>query len=413
MASVKELERGKRNNEWRFAYTAFLGRDPVTGKQKTMTKNEKFPATWSRRTARKKAEENAAQFEADCKAGRILSKKEQQTAAKEKALEEMQAPTVKEYADKLMTRYKTTHSLNTVESYILQLSRFKDAYGDYKLKDITPLIMEDFIKSESVNRMSQTSGERIKYTTLKTEYAVLNAFFNAAVDDKIISLSPMVNVKCPRKPKSSVVKEPKKYTVAEIQNILKCLENEPPLYKTLVTVMIDTGCRVGEMVCLKWDAVHWDTGKIDILQNGQYVRGMGMQLTTPKSGYSRTIQLSTTALDVLKRWKLEQVRQRLAQGKPQSEYCFHGRNSEMITTSTVEKFFKRFGEKNSIDQFHPHALRHTMATLMIAQGADIVSVSRKLGHADISTTLKIYSHADEKAMSKANELYASAIYKQA
>ena len=223
----------------------------------------------------------------------------------------------------------------------------------------------------------------------------------------------MVNVKCPRKPKSSVVKEPKKYTVAEIQNILKCLENEPPLYKTLVTVMIDTGCRVGEMVCLKWDAVHWDTGKIDSLQNGQYVRGMGMQLTTPKSGYSRTIQLSTTALDVLKRWKLEQVRQRLAQGKPHPHTSKHGRNSEMITTSTVEKFFKRFGEKNSIDQFHPHALRHTMATLMIAQGADIVSVSRKLGHADISTTLKIYSHADEKAMSKANELYASAIYKQA
>lgn len=58
----------------------------------------------------------------------------------------------------------------------------------------------------------------------------------------------------------------------------------------------------------------------------------------------------------------------------------------------------------------PHALRHTMATLSIANGADIVSISEKLGHSEPSITLNVYSHANEEAQRRANEVLAEAIY---
>ncbi len=72
---------------------------------------------------------------------------------------------------------------------------------------------------------------------------------------------------------------------------------------------------------------------------------------------------------------------------------------------------RRFGEKYGIEDIHPHKLRHTMATLSIANGADIKSISDKLGHSTVAITLSVYTHANEEAQRKANKALADAIYK--
>lgn len=59
---------------------------------------------------------------------------------------------------------------------------------------------------------------------------------------------------------------------------------------------------------------------------------------------------------------------------------------------------------------HPHALRHTMATISIANGADIVSVSEKLGHSETSVTLDVYSHVNKQAQMRANQALSQALY---
>ena len=73
-------------------------------------------------------------------------------------------------------------------------------------------------------------------------------------------------------------------------------------------------------------------------------------------------------------------------------------------------YLQKFGKKYNLPGIHPHALRHTMATISIANGADIVSVSKKLGHANTAITLNVYSHANEEAQKRANEVLAEAIY---
>lgn len=83
----------------------------------------------------------------------------------------------------------------------------------------------------------------------------------------------------------------------------------------------------------------------------------------------------------------------------------------MMNPQAPTAYLNRFGKKYNLPGIHPHALRHTMASLSIANGADIVSVSEKLGHAEPSITLNVYSHANEKAQQRANEALAQAIYK--
>ena len=83
----------------------------------------------------------------------------------------------------------------------------------------------------------------------------------------------------------------------------------------------------------------------------------------------------------------------------------------MMNPQAPTSYLSRFGKKYNLPGIHPHALRHTMATISIANRADIVSISEKLGHSEPSITLNVYSHANEEAQRRANEALAQAIYK--
>ena len=82
----------------------------------------------------------------------------------------------------------------------------------------------------------------------------------------------------------------------------------------------------------------------------------------------------------------------------------------MMNPQAPTSYLIRFGKKYNLPGIHPHALRHTMATISIVNGADIVSISKKLGHSNTSITLDVYSHANEEAQQRANDVLAEAIY---
>ena len=72
------------------------------------------------------------------------------------------------------------------------------------------------------------------------------------------------------------------------------------------------------------------------------------------------------------------------------------------------RYYQKFGQKYGIE-IHPHMLRHSFASVAITNGADIASVSEVLGHADKSTTLKMYTHADEESKRRAANIVLAAI----
>lgn len=81
-----------------------------------------------------------------------------------------------------------------------------------------------------------------------------------------------------------------------------------------------------------------------------------------------------------------------------------------MNPNTITGYIRDFGKRYKIKGLKPHALRHTMATISIANGADIVSVSKRLGHCNPSVTLNIYSHANEEAQRRTAATLAEALY---
>ncbi len=76
---------------------------------------------------------------------------------------------------------------------------------------------------------------------------------------------------------------------------------------------------------------------------------------------------------------------------------------------TPTRYFKKFGQRYNVPDFHPHRLRHTAATLMLLNGADMTSVAQRLGHAAVSTTVNFYSHANAESVRRAGEAARAAL----
>ena len=112
----------------------------------------------------------------------------------------------------------------------------------------------------------------------------------------------------------------------------------------------------------------------------------------------------------MKEWKVAQMRYMLAQGYPMEGFCFTRDNGKVLNPQAPTSYLARFGKKYGVENLHPHALRHTMATISIANGADIVSISEKLGHSETSVTLDVYSHVNKQAQKRANQVLSQALY---
>lgn len=77
------------------------------------------------------------------------------------------------------------------------------------------------------------------------------------------------------------------------------------------------------------------------------------------------------------------------------------------------RYLKKFSERCGIPGLHPHALRHIFASIAITNGADVASVSEKLGHSDKAVTLRMYTHADQESMKRASQIFREALKKKA
>ena len=397
------------------------GRDPVTGKpRKPYVTRFKPPEGYSSKRALREAQIAAAQFEADCRAGTVLTRDEQIAQAKAQADEEERVrreaaaqPTFSEYMALWLRQQEKSgeRAANTLGLYRKTLAAVARDLGDYKMVDVDRATAQAYVNCIFAEGVSATTGNPLAYGSKEIVLSCLQSFFRSAAEDGVIPASPMDGVKKPKRPKGAAVNDIRKaFTADEARRILECAEKESPMHRALIVFMLDSGCRSGEAVGLKWEDVDLKTGTVTISRNAQYTCKVGVYITTPKNGRSRAICLNPQALAVMRRWKQEQAFALLAKGLPQAEFCFTNDGGTMIHPHSLWKYFRRFGELYNIPDFHPHKLRHTMASLAIANGADILSVSRKLGHTTASITLDIYAHASEESQRRANAVLADIIY---
>ena len=384
------------------------GRDALTGKQlKPYTKTYIPPEGWSAKAVERDLQKVVGEFESACNRGEVLTKEE----AKEKARIERDKPTFSGYISTFLAVKAPSLAIGSLEVYKTVLARAAAVFGDLHMEDITAMKLREYFADLQMNGKSTKDGKPLQYNTILRHYNIIHSFFQSAVIDEIIPFNPMQSTKHPKPRKDEQPKERIVYDEEQVHYILNCLNKEPLKWKAVMMFAIDSGCRRGEIAGMKWSDIDLTTGRCNICRNVQQATGHGTYINTPKSGKSREIYLNRPVIEILKQWRKEQIQLLFKAGAPQSEFCFSD-TGEVMPSSTLGTYIKRFGEKYNLPSIHPHALRHTMATISIANGADVVSVSKKMGHADTSMTLRVYAHANEEAQRRANDILASALYKK-
>ena len=223
---------------------------------------------------------------------------------------------------------------------------------------------------------------------------------------ELISKNPMSKVDAPRRERKPVEAMNKEQAAKFFQLLDAC----PLDFRCMLHLMMTTGVRRGECIGLKWSDLDEKAGTITICRNVTYTPESGTIVSTPKTSNSmRTIPIMPSTLQLLQTLK-KQTSSKHPDTHLRGAFIFPSENSlyEPRNPDSVTRRVKRFMKNNGFPDLSPHDLRHSCATLLLSQGADIKSVQEILGHADASTTLNFYVKSDLQQMKSATEKYAAA-----
>lgn len=445
MANIQE-RRDKAGKIISFSIRVHRGRG-ADGKQlKPWTATFDVKPTWNETTARKKAAAFAATFEKECKSG-LASDCRQTFSA---------------YCDYVIG-HKEQHGVKhrTICAYRELTKRVYPAIGHLKIKDIRPdhlnhfydellktpkdtakarakidlpaLLRERKLTMAALSRATGISinsvttavkGGNVEIATAQKITAELGLKFDdtfavpdtgtlshktvreyarfcsvvleQAVKEGLIPFNPAARADAPKLER----RDPNYFEAEQIGAILEALKQEQPMWNALVSTLIYSGARRGEVLGIQWQDVDFAAGTVHICRNVQYSSERGLYVDTPKTSESdRTIKLPAAAINTLRWWKAVQAAQ-IASFEGCYEdlgFAFAQRSGQPMHPSTVGSWLKRFSARHDLPHINAHAFRHSMATSLYFNGADAVSISKRLGHSQVSTTSNFYAHAVKKA----------------
>ncbi|WP_017728162.1 site-specific tyrosine recombinase XerD [Halalkalibacterium ligniniphilum] len=223
-------------------------------------------------------------------------------------------------------------------------------------------------------------------TSIARTIASIRSLHQFLLREKLANQDPTVHVEIPKTAK----RLPKVLSLEEVEALLDSAEGSDPFSlrnKAMLELLYATGIRVSELVTLSLTDLHLTMG---------FVRCVG------KGNKERIIPLGQVAADALEAY-LEAGRPKLIK-KQQHETLFVNHHGRPLTRQGFWKILKQLVAKANIDKpLTPHTLRHSFATHLLENGADLRAVQEMLGHADISTT-QIYTHVTKARL---KDVYAT------
>lgn len=308
-----------------------------------------------------------------------------------------------DFSKRWMDEYaKVNLTIKTYARYEIYLKRINQGIGHLKLKDITPLQLNAFYRSLEADGVNQRkrydeNGELINNgklapKTILDHHRVISKILSTAVKWGLLEKNVAMRADPPKVPHREISYLNEK----EVRQMLTLLEKEPIQYQTMITLLVYTGIRRGELCGLEWKDIDFENQVMHVVRSAQYIGNKTMITKEPKTKSGiRHFSLSIHACILLKKYKRWQLEQKLNAGDrwEESDRLFTSWNGKPIHPDTVTDWFSKFIKRSGLPYVTLHSLRHTNATLMIAEGTDVCTVSRRLGHANTATTLNIYAHA--------------------
>jgi integrase len=221
--------------------------------------------------------------------------------------------------------------------------------------------------------------------SVRNVHSLLFSALDRAMRFRLIASNPAALVQPPR----LTHREMTALTLTEARAVLDAAESDD--LHALWRLAIAAGLRQGELCSLRWPAIDLDAGAVTI--NGALEQ-------RPR----RTIPLDAATVDGLRQHRAHAAKAALAAGRSYDTtgWVFRRTRGEgPLTMSIVWKAWRKLAERAGVRPVRFHDLRHTTATVMLAQGIDVRTVADVLGHADVATTLRTYIHSTEGASRRA------------
>lgn len=311
--------------------------------------------------------------------------------------------TFERYAEYVMQLKETKGKKHrTLDRYTEILQRINPAIGYMKIEDIRPGHLNDFYAQLAKPGQNKKTGGRLSNKTILEHHRLISTILAQAEKEMLIPYNPASRAEPPQPQKKEVTY----FQPDEIIAIRDALESEPIKWCTATHLLLITGCRRGEIMGLKWAKVDFDNNRIHIDNNLQYTATRGLYEETPKTAASvRNIKLPAETMQLLWQYRSWQARQRLASGDrwTYTDYVFTQENGKPMHPDSLTDWLGKFSKRHDLPHINPHAFRHTMASILYFNGMDNVTISKRLGHAKVSTTADIYAHIIQEADERAAE----------
>jgi len=263
---------------------------------------------------------------------------------------------------------------NTIVSYERDLK----SYLKY-LKNIERVeVLNEVQRLQIVQFLKYLKEQGKSAKTLARHIASLRAFHQFLLREKKTDHDPSVHIESPKQER----RLPKVLNMQEVETLLdapKAKDHYGLRDKAMLELLYATGIRVSELIGLDLGDVHLTMG---------FVRCIG------KGNKERIIPIGKTAADALDKY-LHEGRSKFISKGPSENALFLNHHGKRLTRQGFWKILKKLAEEANIQRdLTPHTLRHSFATHLLENGADLRAVQEMLGHADISTT-QIYTHVSK------------------
>ena len=263
-------------------------------------------------------------------------------------------------------------SQNTIDAYRRDLENFSDCLEVEDIKSVDRFMINTYVRTLREKKFAPTSIIR--------KVASIRGFFRWVTSVGILEKNPASTLEQPKVPQ----RLPKVITVKDVEDMLHA--NLTPLEHVVMELLYSCGLRVSELVNLKVN---------DIDLASKYVRCFG------KGSKERIIPIGETAKSVVKEY-LPQRELVIKKFNLDTKRLLILENGRLITRQDVYTFIHNQGKKIN-KNISPHTLRHSFATHLLENGADLRIVQELLGHSDVSTT-QLYTHISKKRL---KEVYFS------
>jgi integrase/recombinase XerD len=266
-------------------------------------------------------------------------------------------------------------SLNSVYSYTYDLKKFSDFLSSYN-KDIMSATQDDIQQFLNFEKNKKKNSTR----TMARSLAAIRQFYNFIADKMEEIDNPTAKIESPHVEKTL----PDFLSIQEVDHLFSSI-SENDLYelrdKTIFELLYSCGLRITEAIEILYHNVDFENSLIRVIGKGNK---------------ERLAPVGEEAKRLLRKYIQES--RPLICGKRESEYLFISKKGSKLNRKSVWRLLKNYVARTKIRKnITPHTLRHSFATHLIENGADLRSVQELLGHMDISTT-QIYTHLAKKKL---------------